>query len=147
MKLETRRNLGGRKYPRSFFRATMMEGFSRLEKPVNGRKYLKFDGRWGFDKRILGNRNNELVPRLSAAVHRRNRLFKKGTRFLILHPEIYNVFGSSEWRAADTGGGLGMSQIDLYWGEDAPRGPAKDLARPRGTEFAKRWIVPVILLK
>ena len=31
--------------------------------------------------------------------------------------------GSTEWFICDTGGGVHPLQIDLYWGEDEPRGP------------------------
>ena len=63
----------------------------------------------------------------------------------ILDPQLYNVFGSIEWRCDDTGFGLHISQIDLYWGEDYPLGPGRNVARPAGTKFQKSWIVPVLL--
>lgn len=141
----TRGGFGGRTYPKSFLDAVIMEGFGRIEEPVAGREYLKYDGKWGYGSVPLGNRNNALHPRFSAAVHRRNPIFGKGTRFLILDPEIYNVMGSLEWEAADTGGGLYPSQIDLYWGEDDPRGPWPDTARAAGCPLSVQWIVPVVV--
>jgi hypothetical protein len=34
----------------------------------------------------------------------------------------------------DTGGGMQRLQVDLYWGEDEPRGPTgRQPARPAGT--------------
>lgn len=142
---QTFRGLGGRKYGRAFLKASKMEGFGRLDTPVGGKRYIKYDGRWGYANRILGNRNNTLVARRSAAVHRRSPLFrKKGTRILFLDPQIHNVFGSIEWRSADTGFGLSMSQIDLYWGEDDPTS-ASSLSTPAGTAFGKMWVVPVVI--
>ncbi|MBA2433079.1 MAG: hypothetical protein H0V56_13350 [Chthoniobacterales bacterium] len=49
-------------------------------------------------------------------------------------PEVEEIFGSTEWKIIDTGGGLRRWQLDLYWGEDEPRAP-DSLGRPRGTEF------------
>lgn len=144
---DTRSAFGGRKYPKSFLKSVVMEGFGRMAAPVNGKSYMKYDGTWGYAKVPLGNRNNELHPRLSAAVHRRNPLFGKGTRFTILDPEIYNTLGSMEFEAADTGGGLYHSQIDLYWGEGVPMGPWPDTARAAGCELAVQWIVPVMIVR
>ncbi len=144
---DTRSVFGGRRYPKSFLKAVIMEGYAKIKTPVNGKHYMKYDGSWGYATHPLGNRNNTLVPRLSAAVHRSNRLFGKGTRFLILDPEIYNVMGSMEFEAADTGGGLYRSQIDLYWGEDLPRGPWPGTAMAAGCPLSVQWIVPVLFLR
>ena len=143
MTLETRSGLAGRKFPRSFLRATLTEGFGRIATPYKGMHYIKYDGRWGFAKHSLGNRNNVLKDRISAAVHRRNRLFGKGTRIAVLDSEVANTFGNIHFEAADTGGGLFHSQIDLYWGEDDPRGPGVGIFRPASCDVAVRWIVPV----
>jgi len=141
MTLETRTGLGGRKFPKSFLRAVSVEGFGRLKEPYKGMNYIKYDGRWGYHERILGNRNNTLIPRRSAAVHRRNPLFKKGTPLTILDPAIYNALGTIDWRVADTGGGLHWWQIDLYWDEDNPLGPGIDIFRPATCPLAlSRWI-------
>ena len=48
---------------------------------------------------------------------------------------------------ADTGGGLFHSQIDLYWGEDEPRGPWPDTARAAACELSVQWIVPVMIVR
>jgi hypothetical protein len=141
---DTRSAFGGRTYPKSFLKAVVMEGFGRIDEPVGGKHYMKYDGNWGYGAVPLGNRNNPLHPRLSAAVHRSNPLFRRGTRFFILDPEIYNVMGSMEWEAADTGGGLFRSQIDLYWGEDDPRGPWPETALAAGCPLSVQWIVPVV---
>ncbi|MEM8953105.1 MAG: hypothetical protein AAGD22_03040 [Verrucomicrobiota bacterium] len=147
MRQETRGPFGGRYYARSFLKATTMEGFSRLSAPVGELGYLKYDGTWGYGKYPLGNRNNALEDRKSAAVHRGNSLFGKGTRFLIWHPEIYRLFGSMHFEAADTGGGLYESQIDLYWGEDDPAGPYPGTAMAASCPVGVWWIVPVILAR
>tara|TARA_R110002096_G_scaffold16106_30_gene55201 strand:+ start:646 stop:1386 length:741 start_codon:yes stop_codon:yes gene_type:complete len=142
---EGRSSLGSRKFPKSFIRATIMEGFGRMETPTSrGSNYLKYDGRWGYGTRPLGNRNNTLIDRKSAAVHRSSRIFKKGIPLKVLDPQIYNCFGGSEFETADTGGGLFQSQIDLYWGEDDPLGP-NNLFEPLSSNVAVRWVVPVIV--
>jgi hypothetical protein len=141
---ETRGALGGRYYPRSFLRATSMEGYSRLKEPVGDRAYVKYDGSWGYGKYPLGNRNNALVDRVSAAVHRSNPMFSKGTPFLVWHPEVYHLFGGMRFEAADTGGGLYQSQIDLYWGEDDPTGPYPGTAMAASCPVGVWWIVPVV---
>lgn len=140
---ETKPGLRGRRYPRDFLRAVRMEGFGRLVEPVDGMNYIKFNGRWGYSSRALGNRNNTLVNRTSAAVHRRNRLFSKGTPLLVLNHAVFKTFGSMRFEAADTGGGLFKNQIDLFWGEDDPLGPGTDIYRPASCPLAVRWIVPV----
>jgi hypothetical protein len=141
---ETRGALGGRSFAKSFLRATTMEGYSRLKAPVGDRGYVKYDGSWGYGKYPLGNRNNALKDRVSAAVHRANPMFSKGTAFLVWHPEIYHLFGGMSFEAADTGGGLFHSQIDLYWGEDDPAGPYPGTAMAASCPVGVWWMVPVI---
>jgi hypothetical protein len=137
------RRLGGKTFGRAFARAVRMEGSGRLEKPgPKGRKYIDYLGNYRRDS--LGNRNNVLTDRKSAAVHLRNPLFKHGTPLRVLDPQIFNTFGSTDFETADTGGGLFKSQIDLYWGEDDPMDPIQ-IARPASCDVAVRWIVPVIV--
>jgi hypothetical protein len=140
-----RRQLGSRKFPKDFLRSVVMEGYGRLATPQGTRDYVKYDGSWGYGTRSLGNRNNTLIDRDSAAVHRSHPLMGKGTRLLVLDPEIYNTFGGMRFEAADTGGGLFRSQIDLFWGEDDPLGPGADIYRPATCDVAVRWVVPVII--
>jgi hypothetical protein len=135
--------LRGKKLPRSFVRAVRMEGTGRLAKPApRGENYICYLG--NFRKAPLGNRNNVLTPRASAAVHRRNPLFGHGTPMRILDRAVWNCFGSTAFEAADTGGGLFPAQIDLYWGEDDPRS-AWEIARPASCDIAVRWVVPVMV--
>ncbi len=145
MTMETRRGLGGRKYPKSFLRAVTVEGFGKLTKPYNGKRYIKYDGRWGYHDRILGNRNNTLIDLKSAAVHRRSKVFRKNTRMLVLDPTVYAHMGVLEWEVADTGGGLHLWQLDLYWGEDIPLGPGIDKFRPMGCGLAMKFWIPVLV--
>lgn len=139
----TMRGAGGRKFPADFIRAVRMEGFGRLAEPIDGKEFLAYNGR--LHNRILGNRNNELVPRESIAVHTRNPLVPFGSKVWILDPEIYNQFGAALYVVADTGGGLSRSQIDLYWGEDDPLGPGSGIARAASCDLAVQWIVPVLI--
>ena len=140
-----RGKLGSRKFPKDFLRTVVMEGYGRLAKPQGTRNYIKYDGTWGYGTRSLGNRNNTLIDRESAAVHRRHPMMGKGTRLLVMDPEVYNTFGGMRFEAADTGGGLYRSQIDLFWGEDDPLGPGADVYRPATCDVAVRWVVPVII--
>jgi 3D (Asp-Asp-Asp) domain-containing protein len=133
---------GGKKFGADFIRSVIMEGFGRLAAPINDKSYLAYNGR--LHTRILGNRNNELVPRSSIAVNTRNRLVPSGRKVWVLDPEIYNQFGAALYEVADTGGGLFHNQIDLYWGEDDPRGPGSGIARAASCDVAVKWIVPVL---
>lgn len=133
---------GGRRYPADFVRAVVLEGFGQLAEPVDGKAYLAYNGR--LHNRILGNRNNTLVPRESIAVYTRNPLVRSGRKVWVLDPEVYNQFGAALFRVADTGGGLFHNQIDLYWGEDDPKGPGSGVARAASCDLAVNWIVPVI---
>lgn len=133
---------GGRKFAADFVRATVMEGFARLAEPINGKPYLAYNGK--FHSRILGNRGNELVARESIAVNTKNPLVPSGRQVWVLDPEVYNQFGAALYRVGDTGGGLFRNQIDLYWGEDDPRGPGSGVARAASCDLSVKWIVPVI---
>lgn len=132
-------------FPADFVKATQIEGFGRIAEADESNRYLKYDGRWGYHHRILGNRNNTLLDRESIAVHRGNPLFASGRRVWILDPAFYNTFGALRFEVADTGGGLYRSQIDLYWGEDDPLAPGIDIWRPATCDVAVRWIVPVLI--
>ena len=133
---------GGRRFGADFIRATIMEGFARLAEPVDDKPYLAYNGK--FHAKILGNRGNELVPRESIAVNTKNPLVPSGRKVWVLDPEVYNQFGAALYRVDDTGGGLFRNQIDLYWGEDDPRGPGSGVARAASCDLSVKWIVPVL---
>ena len=136
VRLETRRGLHGHKYPREFLRSVKKEGFGRIVTPVNGRNYIRYEGgnSFGFAAHPTG-RGGELVPRLSAAARSGQSGLSWSVELITTGETVREVFGSTNWKITDTGGGLRRWQIDLYWGEDEPLGPGKLLARPRGTEF------------
>lgn len=142
---ETKPGLGGRKFPRDFLAAVYIEGFGKMKEPYKGKPYIKFDGRWGYDTRILGNRNNTLKDRRSVAVHRRNKAFGKGDTITILDKTVFDAMGALEWEVADTGGGLKDWQLDLYWGEDWPMGPGMDRYRPMFCPLAVKFWFPVVI--
>jgi hypothetical protein len=133
----TRPGLAGRKYARDFLESVKKEGFGRLREPVNGCDYVRYDGgrSFHFVKHVVGRGTDALRPRFSAATPRGQRGLGHGVRLQLLDITVKKVFGSAEWQVIDTGGGLRRWQIDLYWGEDEPLGPARLMARPRGTEF------------
>ena len=140
--------LRGKTYAQSFLKAVKMEGFGRLNEPVDGRNYIRFagNGRYAFAKHALGSRGNVLVPRSSCAISTRNPRLRHGATLKISSPTLLEVTGSAEWFAGDTGGGVHPLQIDLYWGEDEPMGPVgRQLARPAGTrmEYAFDVVVTV----
>ncbi|MDQ3621950.1 MAG: hypothetical protein M3463_05600 [Verrucomicrobiota bacterium] len=142
--------LGGRKYPRSFLAAVKKEGFGRLAQPVRGRNYLQYagGGRYQFASAALGSRGNVLVARQSCAISPRNPHLRQRGEIVIKSPTVEAATGSSEWLIGDTGGGVQPLQIDLYWGEDEPRGPAgRNLARPAGTAMEYAFDVTVIVKK
>jgi hypothetical protein len=140
----TKPGLGGRSYPADFLRAVRKEGFGRISEPFKGRSYIKFDGHsWGYARAPLGNRGNALIARKSAAVRTPHPVLSRTGKLRTHSGEITDVFGNADWQIDDTGGGIRRWQIDLYWGEDDPRGPGQDLARPRGTAFQYAFDVPV----
>jgi hypothetical protein len=129
------RGLRGREYPRSFLQAVKKEGFGRLDTPVDGHSYIRYDaGRFHFAKAPLGSRGNVLIPRRSCAISPRNRYLRQRMKLSIQSEAVSECTGSTEWEVADVGGVVHPLQIDLYWGEDEPRGPfGRQTARPRGT--------------
>jgi hypothetical protein len=133
----TRPGLHGRKYPRDFLISVQKEGFGRLREPVNGCNYLRFNGgnSYSFVHQVFGRGTEVLVPRFSAATRRGQRVLAYGVVIETLDAPVREIFGSSQWKIVDTGGGLRRWQLDLYWGEDEPLGPGRLMARPRGTEF------------
>ena len=136
-RLETRRGLKGRKYPRDFLLAVKKEGIGRITQPVKGYHYIHYNGRgaYGFVRAPVGRGSDPLVARFSAAARRGQKGFPPGIEFTTTDRTVQQIFRSNRWQVVDTGGGLRRWQVDLYWGEDEPLGPGKFMARPRGTTF------------
>lgn len=131
---ETKPGLRGRKYPRAFLEAVKREGSGQIITPVNGHNYIRYRGgnSFGFAAHPTG-RGGDLVPRSSAAA--RGSYFPLGTTLVTSTDTVRQALGSANWKIIDSGHGLVVWQIDLYWGDDEPLGPGKLLARPRGTTF------------
>jgi hypothetical protein len=130
--------LHGRRYPRDFLRAVKKEGFGRINETVAGCNYIRWmsDERFAFARMPVGRRGEVLVPRRSCAISSRNKFLRQHSRLLIKSQPVNNEIGSGEWIVCDTGPGLHALQIDLYWGEDEPRGAfGRQRARPRGTSM------------
>lgn len=128
--------LKGRTYPRDFLAAVKKEGFGRMVTSVNGRNYLRWvgDGSYAFAKAPLGRRGEVLEPRRSCAISGSNRFLRQHDTITIKSPAVNGEIGNDQWFICDTGGGVHPLQIDLYWGEDEPRGPVgRQRARPAGT--------------
>lgn len=140
--------LGGRMFPRSFLRAVKKEGFGRMKEPVNGKHYMAYSGHgaYRFAKEPLGSRGNPLQPTRSCAVSTRNPHLKQKMNLRIDSATVQAALGSMEWEVADTGGGVHPLQIDLYWGEDEPRGAVgRAQARPSGTMMEYAFDVKVLV--
>ena len=132
----TAAGLHGRKYPRDFLLAVKKEGFGRINEAVDGRNYVRWigDNRYGFADAPVGRRGEVLVPRRSCAISSRNKFLRQHARLKIKSQTVNEETGSDEWFVCDTGPGVHPLQIDLYWGEDEPRGAiGRQRARPRGT--------------
>ena len=132
----TKPGLAGRKYPRDFLHSVKKEGFGRIVTPVNGRYYICYKGgdSYGFASHPTGG-GGVLVDRYSAAIKSAEGSLRHGAVVETQSPEVQKVFGSTRWKIMDTGGGLRRWQIDCYFGEDEPLGPAKLQGRPRATTF------------
>jgi hypothetical protein len=138
--------LRGRKYPRDFLLAVKKEGFGRINEPVDGRNYIRWIGgsRYAFAEAPVGRRGEVLVPRRSCAISSRNRFLRQHVRLKIKSQTVNEETGSDEWLVCDTGPGVHPLQIDLYWGEDEPRGAVgRQRARPRGTWMEYAFAVEV----
>jgi hypothetical protein len=128
--------LKGATYPRDFLAAVKKEGFGRIVTPVKGMSYLRWagGGAYAYAKAPLGRRGEVLEPRRSAAISRRNPFLRQHDTITIRSPLVNGEIGTDDWFICDTGGGLHPLQIDLYWGEDEPRGAVgRQRARPAGT--------------
>ena len=137
VRMETRPGLKGRKYPRDFLLAVKKEGSGRIKEPVEGCKYICYKGgrSYHFARQPVGRGVVPLVARSSAATRRGQKAFGPGDELLISEDFVQETFRNHRWRIVDTGSGLHRWQVDLYWGEDEPRGPGDLMARPRGTTF------------
>ena len=134
--LVTRPGLHGRRYPRDFLRSVKKEGFGRLREPVNGHYYIRYNGgdSFAFGSKPSGG-GGTLVARFSAAARPGQRGLRHGAVVETSSSTVQQVFGSTQWKIVDTGGGLRRWQVDCYYGEDEPLGPGRFMARPRGTTF------------
>lgn len=146
----TAAGLHGRKYPRDFLLAVKKEGFGRINEPIDGQNYIRWtgDSRYAFADAPVGRRGEVLIPRHSCAISSRNKFLHQHTRLRIKSQTVNDETGSDEWLVCDTGPGVHPLQIDLYWGEDEPRGAVgRQRARPRGTWMEYAFEVDVTALR
>ena len=139
--------LHGRKFPRDFLLAVKKEGFGRMNEPIDGQNYIRWigDGRYAFAKAPVGRRGEVLIPHRSCAISSRNRFLHQHATLLIKSQTVNEEIGREGWFVCDTGSGVHPLQIDLYWGEDEPRGAiGRQRARPRGTWMEYAFEVDVI---
>lgn len=134
---ETRPGLDGKTYPRDFLRAVALEGFGKIQSPVEGKAYICFNGKWSYADAPLGQRSIPLQPRLSSAVSTRSAQFNRGDLVMLRSKALPLAIEIRPWQIDDVGPWVGKNQIDLYWGEDAPSGPGEGLQRPAGIELTR----------
>ena len=142
--------LHGRAYPHDFLLAVKKEGFGRITEPVNDCRYLRWieGDRYAFAKMPLGRRGEVLVPRRSCAISSRNKFLHQSDRLVIKSSMVQSETGSEEWIVNDTGPAVHPLQIDLYWGDDEPRGAiGRQRARPRGTAMEYAFETEVTVSK
>src|SRR5947207_8442331 len=132
----TKPGLHGRTYPRDYLRSVKKEGFGRIVTPVSGHHYIRYNGgdSFAFASHPTGG-GGVLVARYSAAAKLGQSGLRHGGIIETESPTVQKVFGSTRWKIMDTGGGLRRWQMDCYYGEDEPLGPAKFIGRPRATTF------------
>ena len=138
--------LKGHMYPRDFLAAVKKEGFGRMVTPVDGRNYVRYAGKgsYAFAEVPLGRRGEVLEPRRSCAISGRNAFLRQHDTITIKSPAINAEISDGDWFICDTGGGVHPLQIDLYWGEDEPRGAVgRQRARPAGTSLEYAFEVEV----
>ena len=129
--LETRPGLAGKRYPRSFLNAVEIEGFGRIEQPVDGKHYIAhYGGTWKFAEEPVDAQGRPLKPKTSAAVDEGHGKLKPGAEFKVEYENVEGVIERETWKVMDTGGGLEDKQIDLYWGEADPKGPGRLITIP-----------------
>jgi hypothetical protein len=140
--------LRGRHYARDFLLAVKKEGFGRISEPVGDCNYIRWmdDDVFAFAKTPLGRHGEVLVPRRSCAVSSRNKFLRQYRRLMIKSPAVESEIGNNEWIVCDTGPAVHSLQIDLYWGEDEPRGAiGRQRARPNGTRFEYTFETEVLV--
>jgi len=146
----TAAGLHGHKYPRDFLLAVKKEGFGRINQPVDARNYIRWtgDSRYAFADAPIGRRGEVLVPRRSCAISSHNKFLHQHTQLRIKSQTVNDETGSDEWFVCDTGPGVHPLQIDLYWGEDEPRGAVgRQRARPLGTWMEYAFEVEVTAIR
>ncbi|MGI8906652.1 MAG: hypothetical protein ACR2IE_09205 [Candidatus Sumerlaeaceae bacterium] len=131
---QTKPGLGGRAYNRDFLNAVHLEGIGRLQQPLNGLHYIRYEGRgrFGYTSRPTGYHRSRLASRVTCATNRRALGVSPFARVQFISPWVKDLTGNDSWIVGDTGA-LRNYQVDLYWGEDEPM-PGK-AARPDGTTF------------
>jgi hypothetical protein len=140
------RGLGKHPFARSFLAAVKREGFGRVAKPVNGHSYIQYYGQgiYLFAKAPVDSLGDPLVARQTCAISPQNPFLKRGRWISIDSPTLQEVMGGEKWKPTDRGSALQPLQIDLYWGEDEPRGPnGRQRARPSGTMLEYAFDVAV----
>jgi hypothetical protein len=142
--------LRGRRYARDFLRAVKKEGFGRIIEPVEGCDYIRWIGgdRFAFAKNPLGRHGEVLVPRRSCAISRRNKFLRQHSQLMIKSTAVESETGNDTWIVCDTGPAVHPLQIDLYWGDDEPRGAiGRQRARPNGTPLEYAFETEVTVKK
>ena len=139
-----------RKYARDFLLAVMKEGFGRINHAVDGRNYIQWtgDSRYAFADAPVGRRGEMLIPRHSCAISSHNKFCISTLGFGSSPKPSMTKRGVMNGFVSDIGPGVHPLQIDLYWGEDEPRGAVgRQHARPRGTWMEYAFEVEVTAIR
>lgn len=129
---ETRSGLEGRNFPRDFLLAVEKEGFGRMTNPHRNMNYIFHrGGRWGYGDKPVDKSQQPLLPKQSCAVSPAQKALGKESSLSVDVRGLPEEFSSIRWRPSDVGSAVGKWQVDLYWGEDDPRGPDKEMALPK----------------
>ena len=123
-------------------------GFLGQTQDNNGRSYIRWLGGslYGFAKAPVGRHGEALISRRSCAISQRNHFLHQHDKLRIESETVKSQIRSEEWIVTDSGPAVHRLQIDLYWGEDEPRGAVgRQPARPAGTwmEYAFETSVAV----
>jgi hypothetical protein len=129
----TRPGLKKKRFPRDFLKAVELEGFGLMRVPVEGKRYISCcRGCWNYAEEAVDSAGQVLQPLSSTAIGAEYDLVRSRISFQVRATGIPSKFAEARWKVCDTGSGLKPGQIDFYWGEDAPLGPAQKLSRPKG---------------
>ncbi len=132
----SKHGLRGRKFATDFLRAVQMEGHGLLAHMQGRYSYIYYcNGSWGYTDLPRGIKQTALIPLQSCAVSFETFRSRHGEWFKVQQNQLPSKLEAAIWQVVDVGGNVNRQQIDLYWGEDNPRGSGSKIYLPAGTSF------------